>query len=283
MGDLVYSWQQQLRQRELLAPFKNLSELRSEHFVVRYNGSLDAAWAPAVLDCAEAAREAVMRRLGWSPRGAADSGRVTILLYPDYASLGKQFGSRSGFRALGAYWGGVIQAVTPRLWLGDEPPVDAGRQLWTQGPFVHEYTHLLLDRLVAGGNYPRWLSEGLAQYVEYRETGYLWLEVENTIRLPVAPATLYSLSELQRGFDGLENTALAYREAFLLVAYLEGTYGADTVNLLLKGLAGGETFYRALRETTGLAAVDFESGWHRWLDQNLARYSVSTGEEAPPG
>ncbi len=298
VGNLVYAWQRQLRQRELLAPFRDLSELRSDHFVLRYDGDLDSAWAPVVLDSAEAARKAVLRGLGWSSLAAAgagaaadpeaggapaDGGRVTLLLYPDYASLSQQFGSRSGFRALGAYWGGVIQVLTPRLWLAGEPGPDAARQLWTRGPLVHEYTHLLLDRLVPGGNYPRWLSEGLAQFVEYRETGYLWLEPESLIRPPVSTATFYSLSDLQRGFDGLENTALAYREAFLLVAYLEDAYGAGRLNLLLKGLAGGETFYRALRDTTGLGAADFESGWRLWLDQNLARYSVSTGEEGTRG
>lgn len=305
VGGLVYDWQTQLRQRSLTARFDGLASAESTHFVVRFDPDLDWAWVPVVLECAEGAREAVARRLGWSPfsvaRGKAAGGaaggavagegaaaneqgeeKVLILLYPDDASLDTQFGARPGFRAMGAYWCGVIQVLSPRLWLAERPPVDATRQFWNQGPLVHEYTHYLLDRLIPRGNYPRWLSEGLAQYVEYRESGYLWLDPENTITAPVAGAALYSLADLGRGFDRLENTALAYREAFLLVTYLEEVYGPGQVNLVLKGMAGGEAFETTLRRVTGLTPDELEKSWLRWLDENLTRYSVGAGEEAYP-
>ncbi len=291
-GNLIYSLQRDFRHRSLLRSFSGSNEVESDHFVVRYDGQ-DQAWAVPVLDAAEGARASVLQRLGWTPLAVAEaeakadasggSGKVTILLYPDYDSLGKQFGAQAGFRALGAYWGGVIQVQSPRLWLDARPPVDAVRQLWARGPFVHEYTHLILDRLIPGGNYPRWLSEGLAQYVEYMETGYLWLDQENQIRSPAASAGLYSLADLQRRFDSLDNMAMAYREAFLLVAYLEDVYGTGGVNSLLTGLASGLSFERALRDVAGQTLSQFEESWLGWLDRNAVRYSAQPREEGTPG
>lgn len=279
VGDLVYVLQRQLRHRALTAPFEGLASLESDHFIIRYDPTRDAGWAPAVLDVAEGAREAVSRRLGWTP-AVSGTEKVTILLYADERSLDEQFAGRPGFRALGAYWCGAVQILSPRLWLTETPTVDARRRLWSEGPLVHECTHYLLDRLVPHDNYPRWLSEGLAQYVEYRETGYLWLDDDNVIAVPLRKAALYGLADLDQAFDRLENTALAYREAFLLVAYLEDTFGQDRVNLLLAHLADGARFADALRESTGMTPVEIERIWLRWLDDNLTRYSTGPGKEA---
>jgi len=280
----IYSWQRSLRQRSLVAAFEGRATAESVHFVLYYDEVRDGSWAVATLESAEAARESALARLGSTPLSLSvsgvDPGRTTILLYPDYASLDRQFGSRTGFQAIGAYWGGVIQLLSPRLWLDAQAPSDAEARLAIKGPVVHEYTHYLLDRIVPGGNYPRWLSEGLAQYVEYQETGYLWLEPGNRLWRPVRPESLYSLADLT-DFDSLENTALAYRQAFLLVSYLAESRG-DGVGRLLGRLGRGDSFGAALERVTGLRATDWERSWIRWLDLNLERYPGHSGKEANP-
>ena len=45
------------------------------------------------------------------------------------------------------------------------------KDYFKEGPMVHEYTHLVVDELT-GGNYSRWFTEGVAQYVEQQVTGY---------------------------------------------------------------------------------------------------------------
>ena len=277
VGDLVYRWQSHTRQSSLLASFPGQAVLESDHFRVHYDPATDAAWAAVVATGAEAARSAAADRLGWVPaRGAAE--KVPILLYAGFDALAAQFGPGAGFRALGAYWGGVIQMVSPSQWLAPTPPPDAARRLWTEGPLLHECTHYLVDQWVPSGFCPRWLAEGLAQYVEYKEAGYLWLEPANALATPVDPSVLYRLRDLERGFERLPNTALAYRQAFLLVAYLEESAGATSLNGLVAGLADGLDFGRALEATTGLGLQELERRWLLWLDQNLDRYSGGTGE-----
>lgn len=279
---LAYDLQHDWRRARLLDSFSAADRLESDNFVLYYHADLDEAWAAAVLATAEGAREAVARRLGWSPLVTETSPeKVPILLYCDQAALDRQFGPGLAFRALGAYWSGVIQVLSPRVWLEPTPTLGAQRVFWTQGPMVHEYTHYVLDQLVPHGNYPRWLSEGLAQYVEYRETGYLWLEPSNRITLPLDEARLYRLDELTRDFDDLENTALAYRQAFLLVAYMmNNNLGREGVNELLSALSDGRSLAEAVEALTGRTLKELERDWLLWLEWSLDRYSAG-GPESP--
>lgn len=278
---VLYDLHLSARRALLLASVKEMSTAETRRFVVHYEAA-DASWVPVILECADGSWEAVARRLGWTPL-TAEGERVHIIIYPDPTPLERQFGPEAGFRALGAYWCGVIQLLSPRVWLSPEPSTGSARAFWAEGPFVHEYTHYVLDRLIPYGNYPRWLSEGLAQYVEHKETGYVWLDETNTIRPPVREAGLYRLIDLQRSFDRLPNTALAYRQAFLLVAYLEDTVGWSGINGLLRRLARLERFEAALQAVTGLTLSELEENWLEWLDLSLGWESGGrpTGKEGP--
>ncbi|HCJ11230.1 MAG TPA: hypothetical protein DHW14_08745 [Clostridiales bacterium] len=272
LEDRIYDWHCARRRARLISDFPGKAVAESPHFVLHYDESLDGAWAPVVLACAERAHEAVSGRLGWSPAGREE--KVPVLLHPTRTSLDRQFASRDGLQAVGAYWCGVVQVLSPRLWLAEEPGAAAVAVLWTDGPLVHEYTHYVLDMLVPAAGYPRWFSEGLAQYVEYKETGYLWLGVGVSAGLlPEADGPFYSLSELGRDFDGLENTAAAYRAAFLLTAYLvDDSAGWDGLRALLGEMARGRPFEAALEKVTGLSPEEFESRWLEWLREAEHRY-----------
>jgi hypothetical protein len=277
LHDGIYDWRCARRRARLIADFPGKDVAESPHFVLHYDESLDGAWAPVVLACAERAQQVVSRRLGWSPAGVERKEKVPILLHPTRTSLDRQFASRGGLQAVGAYWCGVVQVLSPRLWLAEEPGPATVGVLWTDGPLVHEYTHYVLDMLVPAGNYPRWFSEGLAQYVEYKETGYLWLG--RGVSAGLLPGgeggegSFYSLSELGRDFDGLENTAVAYREAFLLTAYLvDHSVGWDGLGALVGEMARGRPFEAALEKVTGLSLEEFESRWLEWLREAERRY-----------
>jgi len=311
---LAYGLRQDLQRAILLRSFAGEATLESAHFVVHYHAP-DSEWAPLVLECAEDARQAVLERLGCSLLTTSpDAGpeKVALLLYPTQESLQRQFGPDANFMALGAYWCGVVQILSPRVWVEAEPTPGGRRAFWVNGPLVHEYTHYVLDKVVPGGRYPRWFSEGLAQYMEYKEAGYLWLEPSNAIyrrprdgasstgssgngsgnadagsgpgwaetappRLsaPQGPeGRLHGLGRLAENFDNLDNVALAYREAFLLTTYMyEDLVGAGGMNQFLTLMADGESFETALKTLTGKSMAQFEESWLRWLDRSLERYS----------
>lgn len=183
---------------------------------------------------------------------------VTVVITPSRDAMAGFLGARYGANALGAYWRGVIWVLSPREWLSPGSP-GWERRFEVEGPVVHELAHQVLDERAAG-NLPGWWDEGVAQYTEYRRTGFQWIEAANRL-----DGETYSLADLMDRFDALPNEALAYRQAFLLVRYLAETSGADVVPRVNDRLAAGQSGRDALAAVTGLAPGRLERAWRAWL------------------
>lgn len=230
------------------------SELSRGRVVVRYTPQ-DADMAPLVLKVTEEVYRQVAADIG----GEAP-GQVQINIFPDGDSLRQSFPGGQEKQAMGVYWAGYINILSPRVWAPVSTPAELEAYFRKNGPLAHELTHLVFD-FRTGGNYPHWFSEGLAQYEEYRLTGFLWIEPQNRL-----DQRLYTLAELDQKFDGLENEALAYRQAFLFVSYLEECYGPGSVRQLIDHLAAGRPFHPALAQLTGRSFSELQADWSRWLN-----------------
>ncbi|MBE3582474.1 MAG: hypothetical protein IMW96_12725 [Thermoanaerobacteraceae bacterium] len=210
----------------------------SRHFRLKYR-SQDASVVPLVLETAEEAYNAATQIFGYRP-----PDKTLVLLYPDRQSLARQFGWAADESAMGVYWAGAVRILSPLDWPG--PGRDLAAVFKAEGPLLHEFVHLLVDQL-ARGNYPRWLTEGIAQYVEEQVTGY---------RLPGPEAaetsTWYTLEDLDRHFDNLPDQALAYRQSLLMVDYLRTQVSWEGIRQLLLELGRGTPFNKALERATGL-------------------------------
>jgi hypothetical protein len=210
----------------------------SEHFRLKYRPQ-DAGIVTVVLEAAEEAYQPATEIFEYRPRG-----KTLILIYPDRQSLARQFGWAADESAMGVYWAGVVRILSPLDWL--EPGNSLVSTFKAQGPMIHEFTHLIVDEL-ARGNYPRWLTEGIAQYIERQVTGY---------RLPgPEPEDIrewYSLEELDARFDQLPDQALAYRQSLMMVDYLVGKVGWEGLRQLLLELGRGATFEEAIKRITGV-------------------------------
>jgi len=112
---------------------------------------------------------------------------------------------------VGAYWQGVIWLLEPSAWLPSSEVNLASYERY--GPAAHETTHLA-DDLRGGGRLPRWLDEGLAQYEDWRLTGYLWQVPGNSF----TTQRLYTYAEINDDFNALSNVAMAYRQSLAATA-----------------------------------------------------------------
>lgn len=213
-----------------------------------------------ILEIAEEVYDQVIEQVGYQP-----PGRVPLILYPTRQELRKAFGWGSDESALGVYWQGSIRLLSPHAWIDEESSerlAEAFRQL---NPITHELTHYVLDSMT-DGNYPRWFTEGLAQVVEERVTGYLWLEPSSTL-----DQELYTLTDLQERFDRLSNQPLAYRQSYLLIAYLLEQYGEEGLGGLIHQLAEGTPFARAVELRFGLSMPQLFDDWQHWAVENRDR------------
>ncbi len=236
-------------------PEEGYLTLRSDPFVVRYQLE-DREAASLVLEVAHEVYGLVARDLGFKPTSTVD-----IILHPDREAMRNSFGWAQGENALGAYHRGVIRILSPRAWIDEDKPELIAKVFRYTGPTVHELTHLVLD-YATSGNYPYWFSEGLAQYEEYRLTGFVWVEPESNLKQP-----LYTLEELEEQFVRLPNQSLAYRQAFTLVCFLAESYGDEALRQLVARLGEGKPMPEALQLVTGIDYGDLELRWLEWLEE----------------
>lgn len=229
----------------------------SGRFVLYYLPE-DGDLAALILEQAEAVYERVVAEVGYPP-----AERVPLILYPDRTALRAAYGWGSEQSAVGVYWRGTVGLLSPRVWIAAGDPAELASEFRRLSPVAHELTHYLLDELTEG-NYPRWFTEGLAQYVEELATGYVWPEAAAA---PLDP-TLYTLSELTRRFDDLPDRPLAYRQSHLLVAHIAEAHGRPGLTGLIALLAEGVPFDRAVETALGRSMASIYADW---LDQAEGR------------
>lgn len=224
--------------------------LEGDHFIVRYQKG-DVESARMVLQEAEKFYLPLGEAFGYLPQK-----KVPVAVYRDRASLNRVFGWGSEESAMGVYWAGVIRVLSPKDWLGDFNGAERSLVFRQEGPVAHEYIHLLVDYKTAG-NYPRWLTEGLAQFGEKRYAGVVTAGGEERERLKL------TLTELDRHFDDPEWQNYSYAVAEDMVEFLVENYGPGCVPAILDALGRGETLEGALQEATGEGVSAFLQAYER--------------------
>lgn len=265
----VYDTVRQVNLWRTAAAVEKYQTIEGPHFIVRYQPQ-DQNVAPVVLKVAEELYPSLVQTLNFTPQG-----KVTLIIYPDRQTLRQAFGWSDQESAVGVYWAGTIRLLSPNVWLGDLPPAQAERAFYRYGPLAHEFTHLALDYRTSG-NYPHWFSEGLAQWVEHRLTGYLWLEPDNRLDQP-----RYTLEQLDKNFDDLPNVAMAYRESYLLVDYLAQQGGPTSIARLVDDLAQGESLQAAAQKEYGIPWNQLDSRFEAWINANEA--TLDAQQQQSPG
>ena len=111
-------------------------------------------------------------------------------------------------------------------------------------PVIHEFNHLIVDEKTKG-NYPLWLTEGLALFIEEKTIGFEWKE-------GIGETFSVSLKELNDNFDHIK-TEIAYRKSFETISYLNTKYEFDKINLLLDNLGIGGNINTSLKKVFKLS------------------------------
>ncbi len=226
-----------------------MQEYSTEHFLIKYTAA-DTDQVALVAAAAEAAYQPVTDIMDYQP-----GKKAVIYIYPDRQQMRKAIGWSGDESAMGVYYSGVIQILSPKAWLKDGDTVDT---FIHSGPVAHEFTHLLLD-YQTNGNYSRWFTEGLAQYSEYKVNDYEWITPTNHLT-----GTLYTLADMDAHFDDLPNQALAYRESLAAVRFIADNFGEEKLRQIDHQLAQGRTLQSAVSVVLGLDYAQYEQNWQQW-------------------
>lgn len=252
--EALYRFYRDQGKAQTIAGLQDYNVKSNEHFDVYYVND-DADIVDMVLATADRDFELVTKQVGYTP-----TGRVPLIMYHTRKDMQRAFGWTGNDSAMGVYWKGTIRLLSPHVWIDDEDDARTRQAEFDKvNPIAHEFTHYVVD-MYTNGNYPRWFTEGFAQFVEYRITGYLWLESNSSL-----DQDLYTYKDLDQSYDRLSNQPLAYRESYLMIDYLNTTYGSAHMSQLIETLGSGVPFNVAVERTYGKPVDQLFSDCLRWV------------------
>ncbi|HHV34038.1 MAG TPA: hypothetical protein GXX59_00420 [Syntrophomonadaceae bacterium] len=226
---------------------RNWSTIEGDHCIIKYQEG-DEKNAVLTLQEMERFYEPLGEYFGYFPEK-----KVPVAIYRDKSSLNNVFGWGSDTGAMGVYWAGVIRLLSPDDWLGELNRAAQEEVFRQQGPIAHEYIHLLVDYKTRG-NYPRWLTEGLAQFGEKH---FVSVAAEADTREKQPAFLEISLADLDKKFDDPQWQEYCYAVSEDMVSFLVENYGADCIPLLLEELGKGEELDSVFSKILGVDSGGF--------------------------
>lgn len=130
----------------------------------------------------------------------------------------------------------------------------------------HEICHLMLHHHIRGGRLPKWLDEGIAQWVSDGMVELLMNSKRQSLDDAILAGSYIPLHELTQRFpQDRRSLWLAYEESKSMVAYIEKHYGKKGILNLLNHLKAGQDFDTALSKSFSVSFHELESSWQRQL------------------
>jgi tetratricopeptide (TPR) repeat protein len=212
------------------------SELRSEHFLLRYDGQQNEKLSGAILNSLDSSFQDLVLDLDYSPSEA-----IVVILYPKQA-----------FRDITRTpsWVGALNDGKIRV------PVSGLTQMTPTLARVlkHELTHSFV-RLVTLGHCPTWFNEGLAQLEEGATTAALGSQLARALAAGKIPA----YASLEGSFVNLapDQAALAYAKSLAALEYLRDVFGMGEVRRMLRQMPSSD-FSTVLQDEVRMSYSNFE-------------------------
>jgi len=133
----------------------------------------------------------------------------------------------------------------------------------------HELCHLLLHAHVPGSNLPKWLDEGVSQWVSEGIAEVLIDVKPQVLHRALLSGRYIPLRRIGARFPvDPEGLALAYAQSQSVVDYIRAEFGARGLLGILRGLQQGQDIDTALTTTLSLSLNDLEA---RWLEDTRKR------------
>jgi hypothetical protein len=142
--------------------------------------------------------------------------------------------------------------------------------------FYHEMTHAVLNDAVGGeatSRIPRWVQEGLAQYVS-KEGEPRLQELGHALNKSQVRPPLFELEH--------PHPAVAYPTYYLAIRYLENKYTVNAVQAMVRHLIDGKPIEEAIHESTGLTLEEFQKNAQAYSVEVIRDLALPDGQVRRP-
>jgi hypothetical protein len=130
----------------------------------------------------------------------------------------------------------------------------------------HELCHLILHDHIQAVNLPRWLDEGIAQWVCGGIDEVIFRERGSLLDSAVLSGRFIPLRSLQANFPRDKNSLLlAYEQSKNIVEYIIKKYGEQGLQNLLERLKNGHPIEEAINDEFAISFPDLEAEWRNHL------------------
>ncbi|MCF8060973.1 MAG: hypothetical protein K9M82_00515 [Deltaproteobacteria bacterium] len=219
--------------------------------------------AEKILDLYPSVRGELEEHLRWSV-----TFHPTVILVADSGAF-RQMTDQSNVVALAVSRGNLILIDLSAV---DDDPSGLRSSL------EHELCHLLLHARIPKGSLPRWLNEGIAQWVSGGFSEVRLPRRGSVLDQAVVSGRTIPVEYLSASFhDDGRRLQLAYEQSLSLVQFLIDRFGVDTLLSLLESLAEGGTLEQALSKHGSLTMASLEEAWLEDLEDKLAWTTLLIG------
>jgi len=133
----------------------------------------------------------------------------------------------------------------------------------------HEVCHLMLHYHIRNEHLPKWLDEGIAQWVSDGMAELIMNTKRRSLSDVVLAGNYLPFGDLIHRFPRDRQTLwLAYEESKSMVEYIEKRYGKKGVINLLYHLKSGQDFDTALYQCFSITFGELESSWRRQVKKH---------------
>jgi len=142
----------------------------------------------------------------------------------------------------------------------------------------HELCHLFLSNYVRGGRMPKWLNEGISQWLSDGIAEIIIGTNKNLLKQATLSDKLIPLKDMERAFPSERRSLLlAYEESRSIAEYLVNKFGFTRILLILNYLSEGFEIDAALRAGAGISLHELEKRWKESLRRQVSWFSfIST-------
>jgi tetratricopeptide (TPR) repeat protein len=221
---------------------RGFDQKRLSHFIVSYEGETMGSTGRLVLDALERSRATLISRLGYEPEEP-----VVVILY-----------SRRSYREMGGpHWSAGLFDGKIRMPVGGLQQVDEQIRSTLHHELVHAFIHAR-----AGDSAPRWLHEGVAEYME----GTRASEQGNLLAQVLAEGNSFEHCLPTAQCD----VRIFYAAAISFVDYLIQMRGVGGIRDVLSALGEGNDIDASLRKVLGKDEGALIREWEHFVGR---RYS----------
>ncbi len=211
-----------------------LKELRSDHFIINYTeGAEDSVYK--IRDDAEYYYRSITQEFGlirdklWSW-----DNRARIIIAKDKETYLKEFKCPPWSGACVDYYNKIIYTY---------PNMSGFSSM-----LLHELTHIIFREYIGYNKFPLWLDEGMAQYMEYKDSSQS-SQLISLMKKLIDDNKYIKFSQINNiySLSPNEDPNLFYAQAFSMVFFLKERYGNDNFAQFLSYLRENDNILDALR------------------------------------